>query len=67
MCGCRKGVKKKVSTASVRAAGISAGPANQLRSQAVVPISQVNVAALSAERRKTQNLRRDAIRKALNK
>lgn len=71
MCGCRKGVNKsKVSTMSVRSTsgGIAAGPTpNQLRSQAIVPRSQANVAALSAERRKTQNLRRDAIRRSLNK
>lgn len=74
MCGCRNKVKNGrgpvLSPSSVRSTsgGIAAGPSpTQLRAQAAQPQPPTNTAGLSAERRKTQAIRRDAIRKALNK
>lgn len=76
-CGCNKnkGINRSgpsISPTTLRSTsgGISAGPTpTQLRAQSTPPLpqTQTNAAGLSAERRKTQAIRRDAIRKALNK
>lgn len=74
-CGCKKG-SPRISgalrpTTTVRsvAGGIAAGPTpTQLRAASTqTPKPALNAAGLSAERRKTQAIRRDAIRKAFNK
>ena len=74
MCGCKNRKSGRngpvLSPSSVRSTpgGIAAGPSpTQLRAQNTQPQQPTNVAGLSAERRKTQAVRRDAIRKALNK
>ena len=73
-CGCnKKGVRPGAilrPTTSVRSVsgGIAAGPTpTQLRSLAQAPVTPLNAAGLSAERRRTQAIRRDAIRKTFNK
>ena len=74
MCGCNKnrggrsGALRPTTTVRSTSGGIAAGPTpTQLRAQSAPPQQQTNAAGLSAERRKTQAIRRDAIRKALNK
>lgn len=72
MCGCNKNKGRsggfRPSTAVRSTGGIASGPTpTQLRAQSAPPQQQANAAGLSAERRKTQAIRRDAIRKALNK
>ena len=70
-CGCNKNRGARngpVISPRSTPGGISAGPTpTQLRAQSVQPQQQTNAAGLSSERRKTQAVRRDAIRKALNK
>lgn len=76
-CGCSKNrggggrsgpVLRPTTTVRSTSGGIAAGPTpTQLRAQAAPPQQPTNAAGLSAERRKTQAVRRDAIRKALNK
>jgi hypothetical protein len=76
MCGCNKNKGRRSTgptlrpSTSVRSTpgGIAAGPTpTQVRAQSLPPETPTSVAGLNAERRKTQSLRRDAIRKALNK
>lgn len=72
-CGCNKnrGARSRPAIGPTNRSvtgGIASGPTpTQLRSQAAQPQQQTNAAGLSSERRKTQAIRRDAIRKALNK
>ena len=75
-CGCsknrgggsRNGPVLRPTSVRSTSGGIAAGPTpTQLRAQAAPPQQPTNAAGLSAERRKTQAIRRDAIRKALNK
>jgi len=73
-CGCKKGNRgtrslRPTTTVRSTAGGIAAGlTPTQLRAQQVqTPQPVLNAAGLSAERRKTQAIRRDAIRKAFNK
>lgn len=77
-CGCNKNkgssrsgpILRPTTTARSSSGGIAAGPTpTQIRAQAAAPSQQqqTNSAGLSAERRKTQALRRNAIRKSLNK
>jgi hypothetical protein len=74
-CGCNKNkgrsgaILRPTTTARSSSGGIAAGPTpTQIRAQAAAPSQQqTNSAGLSAERRKTQALRRDAIRRSLNK
>lgn len=74
-CGCKKNIGGRSGaimrpTTTVRSVtgGIASGPTpTQLRAQAVPPPTTANAASLSAERKKTQSLRRDAIRRSLNK
>ena len=73
-CGCNKNkgrsgaILRPTTTVRSSSGGIAAGPTpTQIRAQAAPSQQQTNAAGLSAERRKTQALRRDAIRKALNK
>lgn len=73
-CGCRKnkssfrgGAPLRPTTNVRSSSGVSSG-GTQLRSQqAQSPSPQLNAGGVSAERRKTQALRRDAIKKAFNK
>lgn len=69
MCGCRKKSNARSApamrpTTSFRS---SSGAGNQNQQQPQSPAAPLNAGGLSAERRKTQALRRDAIRKAFNK
>lgn len=76
-CGCKKGNRgahslRPTTTVRSTAGGIAAGPTpTQVHAQALAqtqtPLPVKNAAGLSAERRKTQAIRRDAIRKAFNK
>ena len=76
-CGCKKGgvrggggaLLRPTTTARSVGGGISAGPTpTQLRAQQTqTPTPPLNANGLSAERRKTQAIRRDAIRKSFNK
>lgn len=74
-CGCKKGNRgahslRPTTTVRSTAGGIAAGPSpSQLRAlqQTQTPQPVLNAAGLSAERRKTQAIRRNAIRKAFNK
>lgn len=70
MCGCKKnGVNRSTGrvirpTSSFRSTpgGIASAPSpTQLRSQSL------NSSAIDSEKRKTQNIRRDAIKRSLNK
>lgn len=76
MCGCNKNKGRRSNgpvlrpTTSVRSTsgGIAAGPTpTQVRAQSLPSEAPTSVAGLNAEKRKTQSIRRDAIRKALNK
>lgn len=75
-CGCKKGIRqgrgaiiRPTTNARSTSGGIAAGVTpSQLRAQQVQsPTPVKNATGLTAERRKTQAIRRDAIRKALNK
>jgi len=76
-CGCSKNrggasrngpVLRPTTSVRSTSGGIAAGPTpTQLRAQATPSPPPANAAGLSAERRKVQAIRRDAIRKALNK
>lgn len=61
-CGCSKNFSKFRTGNVIRPTNKSiSGPAPQLRAQSL------NTTGLNAERRKTQSIRRDAIRRSLNK
>ena len=75
-CGCKKGVGSNSRTPMVRpitsARSTKRGLASvrtptEVRNQAVPPQTPVNSGGVNLERRKVQALRRDAIRKSLNK
>lgn len=75
-CGCNKGtafrsrtpVIRPVTSARSIQGGIAAGLSpTQMRANSMVPQQPVNQGGIDAERRKVQALRREAIRKALNK
>jgi hypothetical protein len=66
-CGCNKNRNFKNNDRTVAPVG-SITSASQLRQQAVPPQHpQPNPATANTEKRKSQALRRDAIRRALNK
>lgn len=75
MCGCRKNSSYRSSPALKPAASVrsssggiaSALTPTQMRAQAQSPTPELNAGGLYAERRKTQAIRRDAIKRALNK
>ena len=74
-CGCKNKGRRSTGPifkpgASVRSTsgGIAAGPTpTQVRASKAVPPPVMNAAGLSAERRKTQALRRDAIMRTFGK
>jgi len=75
-CGCKKGVgsnsrtpliRPVTSVRSVTRGVASARTPTEVRNQAVAPQTPVNSGGVNLERRKVQALRRDAIRKSLNK
>lgn len=75
-CGCNKGVANRSRTpivrptSSVRSArgGIAAAKTpTEVRNQSLNPSNQINSGGLTAERRRTQALRREAINRSLNK
>lgn len=75
-CGCKKGIAHKNRTPIIRPItsqrsiqrGIAAAKTpTEARNASMTPQQPSNPAGITAEKRKTQALRRDAIRKALNK
>ncbi len=72
MCGCRKNSTNRVSSGvrpnNTRTVSSTPATLSQLRAQQPQsPVAPLNAGGLNAERRKTQALRRDAIRKSFNR
>jgi hypothetical protein len=72
MCGCRKNSSNRATSAfrpnSTRAVAGTVTTLSQARAQQPQsPVAPLNSGGLNAERRKTQALRRDAIRKSFNR
>lgn len=72
MCGCRKNISNRTSPAmrpnATRTVATTAATLTQLREQQPQsPVAPLNAGGLNAQRRKTQALRRDAIRKSFGK
>lgn len=75
-CGCKKGVGSNSRTPIIRPVtsvrSVTRGVAStktptEIRNQTAPPQTPVNAGGVNLERRKVQALRRDAIRKSLNK
>ena len=75
-CGCNKGAASRgrtpmirpISSARSTRGGIAAAKTpTEVRNQSMNPPSNMNSGGVSAERRRTQALRREAISKSLNK
>ena len=75
-CGGNKGISNRSKTPIIRpitsarsaTGGIAATRApTEVRNQSMTPAQPLNSGGINAEKRKTQALRRDAIRKSLNK
>ena len=72
MCGCKKNSTNRATSAfrpnNTRTITGTVATISQLRNQQPQsPVAPLNTGGLNAERRKTQALRRDAIRKSFNR